>query len=77
MEIVDHHQEETRQTKRMLPVRPGEILGAEFRTPLGSTPDQLARGKRRATAGTALRLARHIGATAKSWLNLQPSLTWT
>lgn len=73
------------KAKKLPPVHPGEILLEEFMKPLGITQNQLGRdlgisprrineivhGKRRVTADTALRLARHIGTTAKFWMNLQ------
>lgn len=73
------------KAKKLPPVHPGQILLEDFMRPLGITQNQLGRdlgisprrineivhGKRRVTADTALRLARHIGTTAKFWLNLQ------
>ncbi|MCB2185491.1 MAG: HigA family addiction module antidote protein [Deltaproteobacteria bacterium] len=73
------------KARKLPPVHPGEILLEEFMKPLGITQNQLGRdlgisprrineivnGKRRITADTALRLARHIGTTAKFWMNLQ------
>lgn len=69
----------------MRPVHPGEVLREEYLTPLGMSPRALAialrvspprindivRERRSITADTALRLARHFGGDAKSWLNLQ------
>ncbi|MBI5524659.1 MAG: HigA family addiction module antidote protein [Desulfarculus sp.] len=71
--------------RKLAPVHPGEVLWEDFMKPLGITQNQLGRdlgisprrineivhGKRRITADTALRLARHIGTTAMFWLNLQ------
>lgn len=73
------------KAKKLPPIHPGEILLEDFMKPLGITQNQLGRdlgisprrineivnGKRRVTADTALRLARHIGTTAKFWMNLQ------
>lgn len=73
------------KAKKLPPVHPGEILLEEFMKPLGITQNQLGRdlgisprrineivhGKRRVTADTALRLARHLGTTAMFWMNLQ------
>ncbi|GAB3396938.1 HigA family addiction module antitoxin [Humibacter soli] len=67
------------------PITPGEILRSEFLEPLGMTADRLAdatgvprarmseiiRGKRRITAGTALRLSRALGLSDRYWLTIQ------
>lgn len=67
------------------PIHPGEVLLEEFLEPLGVTQHHLAvsigvpprrineivHGKRRITAGTALRLSRFFGTTDRFWLNLQ------
>jgi addiction module HigA family antidote len=67
------------------PITPGEILRSEFLEPLGITTDGLAqatgiprtrmseiiRGKRRITAGTALRLSRALGLSDRFWLTIQ------
>ncbi|MBK5291153.1 MAG: HigA family addiction module antidote protein [Acidobacteriia bacterium] len=69
------------------PIHPGEILREEFLSPLGMSARELAMAlrvpwtrindivneKRGITAGTALRLSRYFGTTAKFWLNLQVS----
>jgi addiction module HigA family antidote len=69
----------------MRPVHPGEILLEEYLTPLSMSASALAkalhvsaprvndiiRQRRGITADTALRLARHFGGDARSWLNLQ------
>jgi addiction module HigA family antidote len=69
----------------MPPVHPGEILAAEYLTPLGVTQHRLAveigvpprrineivHGKRGISADTALRLARFFGTSERFWLNLQ------
>ena len=69
----------------MPPVSPGAILQEEFLRPLGISQYRLAKaltvpprrineivhGKRAVTADTALRLARHFGASERFWLNLQ------
>ena len=66
-------------------VKPGEILAEEFLEPLGLTHRELARrmgvspmrvneivrGKRAITAGTALKLAEALGTSARFWMNLQ------
>ena len=67
------------------PVHPGEILKTDFMEPFGLSATALAnalgvaparineivRGRRGITAGTALRLARYFGTDAQSWVNLQ------
>ena len=67
------------------PIHPGEVLMEEFLEPLevsqnglavaiGVPPrriNEIVHGKRRVTAGTALRLARYFGTTDRFWLNLQ------
>jgi addiction module HigA family antidote len=69
----------------MRPVHPGEVLKHDYLIPLGLSATALARalcvppprvndivrGRRGVTADTALRLARHLGGDARSWLNLQ------
>lgn len=69
----------------MRPVHPGEILRQDYMIPLGLSARALAaalhvpparvndivRERRGVTADTALRLARHFGGDARSWLNLQ------
>lgn len=69
----------------MAPVHPGEILLEEFLGPLGVSQYRLARevgvparrineivhGQRRISADTALRLARYLGTSGRSWLSLQ------
>ena len=71
----------------MRPVHPGEILREDYLVPLGLTATALAkalnvpaprineivRERRAITADTAMRLARHFGGDARSWLNLQAS----
>ena len=70
---------------RLQPVHPGEILKHDFMEPFGLSATALARatgvtparineivrGRRGITAGTALRLARYFGTDAQSWMNLQ------
>ena len=70
---------------RLEPVHPGEILKHDFMEPLGLSATALAkaidvtparineivRGRRGITAGTALRLARYFETDAQSWMNLQ------
>ncbi len=71
--------------KKLPPIHPGEVLLAEFLTPLGLSQYRLAQsisvpprrineivhGKRAVSADTALRLARFFGTSAQFWLNLQ------
>ena len=66
-------------------IHPGEVLMAEFLTPMGITAyrlskdleipqtriSQIIKGKRRITADTALRLSYYFGNSAKFWLGLQ------
>ena len=66
-------------------IHPGEVLGEEFLKPMGISAyrlaketgipqtrvSQIAKGKRRVTADTALRLSRYFGTTAQFWLGLQ------
>ena len=66
-------------------IHPGEILQHEFLSPLGITAYRLSKdtsipqtriseilkGNRAITAGTALRLAKYFGTSAKFWLGLQ------
>ncbi len=66
-------------------IHPGEILSEEFLVPFNITAYKLAKdieipqtrisqilkGNRRITAGTALRLSRYFGNSAKFWLGLQ------
>ena len=70
---------------RLKPVHPGEILKRDFMDPfglsatalakaVGVTPariNEIVRGRRGITAGTALRLARYFNTDARSWVNLQ------
>jgi antitoxin HigA-1 len=71
--------------KRIKNIHPGEILLEEFLLPLNITAYRLAKdtgipqtrvsaiikGNRAVTAGTALRLSKYFGTTAKFWLGLQ------
>jgi addiction module HigA family antidote len=73
-----------RKTK-LHPVHPGEVLMEEFLKPMELSQNRLALnigvpprrineivlGKRRITAETALRLARHFGTSPQFWLGLQ------
>jgi antitoxin HigA-1 len=66
-------------------IHPGEILNEEFLIPLGISAYKLSKetfmpqtrisaiikGQRRITAGTALRLSKFFGTSAKFWLGLQ------
>jgi addiction module HigA family antidote len=67
------------------PAHPGEMLREEFMKPLGISINglalelhvpvtrisQIVNGRRRITAETALRLARHFGTSADFWMNIQ------
>jgi addiction module HigA family antidote len=69
----------------MRPVHPGEILREDYLVPMAMSARALAhalrvpparindivRERRGVTADTAMRLARHFGGDARSWLNLQ------
>jgi antitoxin HigA-1 len=69
----------------MPPVHPGEVLREDFMKPLGLTVNkfaldlhvpatrigEIAHGRRRISAETALRLARYFHTNAEFWLNLQ------
>ena len=69
----------------MRPVHPGEILREDYLEPLGLSVNALAsalrvpatrlheivKERRAITADTALRLARHFGGDAQSWMKLQ------
>jgi len=69
----------------MRPIHPGEILRQEYLEPLGMSVNALSkalhvpatrmnevvRESRGVSAGTALRLARYFGTSARFWLNLQ------
>jgi len=71
--------------KRMPPVHPGEILMERFLKPMDMSQNRLAieirvparrineiaHGKRRITADTAIRLARYFNMTPQYWLGLQ------
>ena len=70
------------------PTHPGEMLLEEFLQPMGLTQrdlaaklhvpyqriNELVRGRRGVSPGTALRLAKFFGTSAAFWLNLQ--LRW-
>ncbi len=69
----------------MRPVHPGEVLRHDYLVPLKLSATALAKAlrvppprvndivrcRRAVTADTAMRLARHFGGDARSWLNLQ------
>ncbi len=75
----------SKRAKLMDPVHPGEVLREDFLKPLGLTVNKLAldlhvpatrmaeiaHGRRRVTADTALRLARYFKTNPEFWLNLQ------
>ena len=70
---------------KLKPIHPGEILMEEFLKPfnmsqyrlavdIGVPPrriNEIALGKRRITADTALRLAHYFGTSPQFWMNLQ------
>ncbi|MBI2585900.1 MAG: HigA family addiction module antidote protein [Rhodospirillales bacterium] len=74
-----------RRKRDIPPVRPGEILKADFLEPLGLSVNALSRaigvprtrlndivlGRRGITADTAMRLARYFRVSAQFWMNLQ------
>lgn len=74
-----------KNSKRLPPIHPGEILREEFMAPLGLSMNGLAlalrvpatrvteivHGRRAVTPDTALRLARYFNTSARFWLNLQ------
>jgi len=74
-----------RNRSQLDPIPPGEILMEEFMRPLGISVNALARalsvppnrisaivnGTRAITADTALRLGKHFGTSAETWLDLQ------
>lgn len=67
------------------PIHPGEVLQEDFMRPLGLTQyalakalrvsprriNEIVKGERAISAGTALRLARYFVMEAQFWLNLQ------
>jgi addiction module HigA family antidote len=71
--------------KKRITTHPGEVLQAEFLTPMGITQSALARhigvhhfvvcnlvhGKRNVTPRIALKLARALGTTPEFWMGLQ------
>jgi len=74
-----------KNTKRLEPIPPGEILLEEFMVPNGISQNRLARdidvnparvndivhGRSAITAAVALRLGKYFGTTPELWLNLQ------
>lgn len=74
-----------KNSKRLPPIHPGEILREEFMAPLGLSMNGLALAlrvpatrvteivhrRRAVTPDTALRLARYFNTSARFWLNLQ------
>lgn len=74
-----------RSVNRMRAVHPGEVLREDYLLPLGLSVNALAaelgvpatriheivKGRRAVTADTAVRLAKHFGGDATSWLILQ------
>ena len=74
-----------RDSAKLLPIHPGEVLLSDFLEPLGlsqyrlahdiSVPprriNEIVHGKRSVSADTALRLARYFGTSERLWLNLQ------
>src|SRR5476651_2141002 len=73
------------KSKLLANITPGEILAEDFLKPLGLSQYRLAldigvsprrineivKGQRAVTAGTALRLGRYFNMSAQYWLNLQ------
>ena len=71
--------------RRLPPVHPGEILRDAFLEPMSlsvyefanaikvprSRANDIVRGRRAITTGTALRLGRYFGMSPEFWLNLQ------
>jgi len=71
--------------EKLVPVHPGEVLLEEFLKPMNLSQNRLALdmgvparrineialGKRRITADTALRLGRYFGMSPQFWLGLQ------
>jgi addiction module HigA family antidote len=71
--------------KRLAPVHPGEVLLEDFMKPNGLTAyrvakdigvpplriNQIVKGERGISAGTALRLARYFGTSAEVWVRIQ------
>src|SRR6266446_163770 len=76
---------DSRMTKKLKPVHPGEILREEFMVPLGLSMNRvamdlrvpvtriadIANEKRAITADTALRFARYFNNSPTFWMNLQ------
>jgi addiction module HigA family antidote len=76
---------DVRSGRRLPPVHPGEILRADFLTPLGVSVYELATaikvprsrindivlGRRAITTDTAMRLGRYLATTPEFWMNLQ------
>jgi addiction module HigA family antidote len=74
-----------KNSDKLAPVHPGEVLLEEFLKPLGLSQNRLAldirvparrineivHGKRRVTPDTALRLARYFNMSPQFWLGLQ------
>jgi len=70
---------------RLNNIHPGEVLREEFLLPMGISAYRLSRdtgmpqtrlseiirGRRRITAGTALRLGKYFGVSPRFWLGLQ------
>ena len=71
--------------EKLANIHPGEVLLQEFLIPMSISAyrlsmdigipqtriSQIIKGKRRITAGTAIRLAAYFGTSAKFWLGLQ------
>jgi len=74
-----------RESRKLPPIHPGEILREDYMKPLGITMNQLALAlrvpttriaeivheRRSITADTAIRLGRYFKTTPRFWLNLQ------
>lgn len=76
-----------KESKKLAPITPGEILREEFLKPMGITQSKLAyelsislrrvkqivRGEREITANTASKLGEYFNIEPEFWLNLQAS----
>lgn len=74
-----------RESRKLRPIHPGEILREDYLKPLGLTMNQLAldlrvpatriaeivHERRAISADTAIRLGRYFKTTPRFWLNLQ------
>jgi len=79
------HKKPKRESKKLPPIHPGEILREDYMKPLGLTMNRLALNlrvpvtriaeivheRRSITADRAIRLGRYFKTTPRFWLNLQ------